>query len=136
MKMDAQKYGRLTSSPLFVRRATIEETIALVNRKPGDPADALNRLLHSDPLPKPEGHTGDSATDYLDTSGLGDELLSLILDYLIDAEADAALRPESSIPSATKIALLVDLWNDRRNVDVTPVATNSEQGGAAKPYPR
>lgn len=130
--MDAQKYGRLTSSPLFVSRPIIEETASILAGRCDSARVALTGLLGTTPLTKPDKHTGDSSTDYFDTTGLSDEVLEGICDHLFEAEADAVPSSGETTPEASRIASLVDLWHERNEVDVTVITTNSEQGGGGQ----
>ncbi len=124
--MDAQKYGRLTSSPLFISRPILEETAAILQKRSESATEALNRLFEESPLTKPEKHTGDSSTDYFDTTGLSDDILESICDNLFEAEADAVPSSGETTAKASRIASLVDLWHERNEVDVTPMKANSK----------
>ena len=111
--MEARKYGRLTSSPLYIRRSVIEETASILTGQNDSTTDALNRLLGAQPLTKPEQHTGDYSTDYFDTTELSDDVLQDICDYLLDAEADAIPLSGETTSEASRIASLLDLWHER-----------------------
>jgi len=122
--MDAQKYGRLTSSPLYVSRPIIEETISLLVGRCDSARAALIRLQDTSPLKKPDKHTGDSSTDYFDATGLSDEVLEDICDQLIEAEAEEVAPSGETTREASRIASLVDFWHERHEVDVTVNKTN------------
>ena len=128
--MDAQKYKRLTSSPIFVSQPIIEETAAILAGRCDSASVALTGLLGTTPLTKPDKHVSDSSTDYFDTTSLGEEVLEGICDHLFEAEADAVPLSGETTPEASRIAFLVDLWHERNEVDVTVITTNSEQDSA------
>ena len=110
--MDTQKYGRLTSSLLFISRPIIEETISILGGRCDSARAALGILLEASPLTKPDKHSGDSSTDYFDTTGLSDEVLEDICDHLFEAEADAVPSSGETTREASRIASLVDLWHE------------------------
>ena len=128
--MNAKKYKRLTSSPIFVSQPIIEETAAILAGRCDSASVALTGLLGTTPLTKPDKHVCDSSTDYFDATSLGEEVLEGICDHLFEAEADAVPLSGETIPEASRLASLVDLWHERNEVDVTVITTNSEQGSA------
>ena len=128
--MTTHKYGRLTSSPIFVSRLIIEETASILARRCDSASVALTGLLGATPLTKPDKHVGGSSTDYFDTAGLSEEVLEGICDHLFEAEAEAVSWSGETTPEASRIAFLADLWHERNEVDVTVITTTSEQGVA------
>jgi hypothetical protein len=69
--MDWQRYKELCDAPWTFSRWMLEQTLELAQQQ-GAPLPDLEHTLDGEPLPKPPGHRGGSATDMFElTMALG-----------------------------------------------------------------
>lgn len=113
--MDTHEYKALTSSPLFVSRPIVIETISVLSCNDDPAYTALNNLLTTSPLTKPDKHEGGSSTDYFNTSNLSDSVLEEICDHLAKSESYNAELDRNE--AASRFATLLDIWMNRINTD-------------------
>jgi hypothetical protein len=107
--MNTEEYKMACNQSNVFPRCLLEDTEReLVSRhKPS--AIRLQEILKTPPVQKPELHNADKGTDYFLVT-LNESEAEQIVEYLVDAEADAVANNGETTPKASRIASLVDAW--------------------------
>jgi len=111
--MDSTTYKREMSRTDVFHRATLEETIAVLERDHADLAQRVRSQLERPPIQKPEQHTGGSASDIFRVELFRAEV-DLIVQAMGVAEVGALGQDYKTTPAASHFAGLLDTWNRYR----------------------
>jgi hypothetical protein len=107
--MDVNEYKLICSRPDAFDRGILEATAQELSSSHPPSASRLREALEGAPIPKPELHTGGGDTDYfivkLDTAEA-----EQIVEYLLDAEAEAVGWRGETTREASRISGLIASW--------------------------
>jgi hypothetical protein len=103
--MDAAEYSRTTSAPAVFRAAELEATVACLQSIGSPLAQPIGAVPRA-PIPRPSLHRG--PVDEFFRLQLSFELVSELVQVLLDAEAAAVISDETSNAEALHRASLVD----------------------------
>ncbi len=107
--MNFEEYKNITNRPDAFQRNIIEASKReLVSMHPPS-ASLLQGILKGEPISKPNLHNGNKDTDYFVVK-LNIAEAEQIVEYLLDAEANAVGRNGKTTPQASHFASLVDAW--------------------------
>lgn len=111
--MDSKTYKREMSGADVFHRGTLEETIAVLERKQADLAQRVRNQLERPPIQKPEQHTGGSDSDIFRVELFRAEV-DLIVEALGEAEVGTLGPDYTTTPEASRFADLRDTWSRYR----------------------
>jgi hypothetical protein len=107
--MDAIEYKRICSRPDAFPRNQLEATAQILSRKHPPSAQLAGQILRQAPIAKPELHTREERTDcFLVEIDVAEA--EQIMEYLIDAEAEAVGLEGQTTQETSHIANLVGAW--------------------------
>ena len=109
--MDDAEYRRLCSAPDVMRRTDIRATASRLRVREPKLARELDRILASDPVPKPLEHDAGPDTDYL-WLDLDAEDVEGVHEALRDLESQLVQDPDADQTALTWVAELADRWNN------------------------
>jgi hypothetical protein len=107
--MEPAEYKVVCKRPDALHRGLLEATEQALHLRHPLSAVRLREVLESKPIPKPELHTGGEDTDYF-TVKMKIAEAKQIVEYLLDAEANAVGRDGETTSEANRLADLVDAW--------------------------
>ena len=118
--MDAEEYKSICRRPDAFERGVLEASERELVSRHLPSALRLQEILRSAPVSKPLLHNGGKHTDYFLVK-LNVSEAEQIVEYLVDAEADAVGRDGETTPQASHFGSLVDAWTQYVNFcDGTP----------------
>ena len=119
--MDVEEYKSICNRPDAFERGILESSERELRSRHLPSALRLQEILKSSSVSKPLLHNGDKHTDYfLVTLNVAEA--EQIVEYLVDAEADAVGEDGETTPQASRFGSLVDAWV--RYVDFCDGTTN------------
>jgi len=107
--MDVEEYKNICNKPNVFQRGLLEASERELVLRHLPSAYHLQEILIDSPISKPRLHNDRKDADYflvkLDVAKAEE-----IVEYLVDAEADAVGREGETTPQASHYASLVDVW--------------------------
>ena len=107
--MDVEEYKSICNRPDAFERGVLEASERELLSRHSPSALRLQEILRSAPVSKPLLHNGNKHTDYF-LVRLNVAEAEQIVEYLVDAEADAVGRDGETTPQASHFGSLVDAW--------------------------
>ncbi|MDA9189415.1 hypothetical protein N9O57_00370 [bacterium] len=104
------KYKKICEQACTLRRATLEETITLIDEKNQAISEKLKKILNSTPVSKPKNHKGDASSDFFKID-LTNEELEFVVEVIQDAEVSALGNNGETTPMASHYSELLNIWN-------------------------
>ena len=108
--MDDAEYKRLCAAPDVMSRTDLRATAIRLRDDRPDLAVLIDKVLRSEPVPKPARHTNGSESDFL-WLDFSDDDLEAIHDALRDQEIALADDELSPTPELSFVAALAGKWN-------------------------
>lgn len=107
--MDAEEYKSICNRPDAFERGVLETSERELLSRHSPSALRLQEILRGAPVSKPLLHNADKHTDYFLVK-LNLAEAEQIVEYLVDAEADAVGRDGETTLQASRFGSLVDAW--------------------------
>ena len=111
--MTSTKYKEHTSRADAFQRATLTETISILQRTDAALARRIRSQLERLPIPKPERHTDGVENDVFKIDLFYGEV-DAVIDALMIAEIDALGPNYTATNEASRFGNLLDVWNRYR----------------------